>query len=100
MDVMEKAAAGGDVTTDDLRDFTRVASQLEARARSGTPYRKLTIHHYQPNSALGGMLTMLDFRAEVLTALIARGYSDGANHDCRKAGCVLPSEQSLALTAR
>jgi hypothetical protein len=45
-------------------------------------------------------MTMLDFRDVTIAALIARGYADGANHNCKKAGCVLSSEQSLALTAR
>jgi NTE family protein len=98
--VMEKAAAGGDVSSEELREFTRVASQLEDRARSGKPFKQLTIHHYQPDVALGGVMTMLDFRDTTIAALIARGYADGANHNCEKAGCVLPSKQSLALTAR
>jgi NTE family protein len=89
LDVLDKAATDANLTDRDVRDFVRVASQIAARAQADKGLKRLTVHHYQPASPLGGGLTLLDFRHSTLTRLMERGYADAARHDCKTAGCVL-----------
>lgn len=91
LDVVERAARGGDLRDEELRAFIRVAGQIEQRLRAGTPYRKLTIHRYHPHDDLGGgALGLLNFDRNRITALIERGFTDALNHDCAASHCVLP----------
>lgn len=68
-----------------LLPFSRV---LQRRAE-GRDYRPLVVHSYRPRTDLGGAEGLLDFRQDVLERLIATGYQDAVQHDCRAAGCVL-----------
>jgi NTE family protein len=64
-----------------------------ARARrqaAGPPYRPLEIHRYRPQTGLGGIEGLLDFRLAHIDNLIARGYEDALHHDCRASACILP----------
>lgn len=91
IDVLERAAQGGDVGDGELRTFIRVANQLEKRLRAGKPYRKLTIHRYHPHDDLGGgALGLLNFDRDRAISLIERGFTDALNHDCAASHCVLP----------
>ena len=91
VEALERAKAGADLSNPEIRDFVRVAAQLEERAKQHGQLRRITIHHYHPNESLGGPLGLLDFRREALVELIARGYADASAHDCVKSGCVVPS---------
>ena len=76
----------------DLADFIRVADQLRQRAAAGTPYKRVTIHHYQPSHGLGSPIGLLDFTSSNIERLIATGYEDTLRHMCNGCGCVLPLE--------
>ncbi len=65
-------------------------SRVLQRQAAGRPYRPLTVHNYRPSTDLGGALGLLDFRLDNIDKLIAMGYDETVNHDCREAGCVLP----------
>jgi predicted acylesterase/phospholipase RssA len=93
LDVVERAArgGGGDLTNEKLRNFIRVAGQIEKRLRAGTPYQKLTIHRYHPHDDLGGgALGLLNFDRDRMAALVERGFADAVAHDCEASHCVLP----------
>ena len=83
----------GDPPTDAAaRDFVRVAARIADRLRSGTPYRKLTIHRYHPHSDLGGgFIGILNFDRDRVVRLIDQGYEDTVSHDCAQSSCILPS---------
>jgi hypothetical protein len=70
--------------------FIRVASQIKSRLDGGVPYRKLTIHQYRPRNLLGGTLGLLDFRSNVISGLVDRGFRDAIEHDCQANDCILP----------
>jgi predicted acylesterase/phospholipase RssA len=89
IDAFERARRGGELGSKELREFVRVASKLEERARRETGLRKITIHHYHPSENLGGPAALLDFRRPVLSDWMVRGYEDAITHDCRDSGCVL-----------
>ena len=88
---LARARTGAALSTGEVTDFTRVASQLEERARGEANLRPITVHHYHPVQTLGGPLGMLNFGRESLLRLIDRGRADGLQHDCVKSGCVLPT---------
>jgi predicted acylesterase/phospholipase RssA len=90
IEALERAAGGAELTSGELRDFVRVAAQLEQRAKQEIGLRRIAIHHYHPREALGGPAGLLDFRREVIAEWIARGSADAIAHDCRESGCVLP----------
>lgn len=69
-----------------LLPFSRV---LQRRAE-GRDYRPLAVHNYRPRTDLGGAEGLLDFREDHIDELIAAGYQDAVQHDCREAGCSLP----------
>ena len=99
VEALERAKAGADLSNPEIRDFVRVAGQLEERAKQNGQLRRITIHHYHPNESLGGPLGLLDFRREALVDLIARGYADAAAHDCVKSGCVVPAKTAVVAGA-
>jgi len=92
MELAARAGSAGDLSSDDITAFVRVAAQIEARVHEGRPYRKLTIHRYHPKDDLGGPLGMLDFSEESILRLIARGYEDAVFHDCDQSKCIFPDQ--------
>jgi predicted acylesterase/phospholipase RssA len=90
LDVVDRAAAGAEPESEDAKRFLRVASQISARIENGSPYRRLTIHRYNPAEDLGGMLGMLDFRPEKIRRMIERGLEAVLRHDCATSRCLLP----------
>ena len=82
--VLRRAAAGGEVSSEGLRDFTRVAAQLRER---------LVVHHYHPREARGSLLGLLDFSRAAIERLIAAGYADALAHDCVQSGCVVAAKE-------
>ncbi len=99
VEALERAKAGADLSNPEIRDFVRVAGQLEERAKQNGQLRRITIHHYHPSESLGGPLGLLDFRREALVDLIARGYADAAAHDCVQSGCVVPAKTAAVAGA-
>src|SRR5205085_4126523 len=90
--VIEKLGGGGVAPSDaDMVAFIRVASQIEQRLRSGSPYVPLTIHRFHPHDDLGGTLGMLNFREQPIADLIERGYRDAVAHECSQSDCIFPS---------
>ena len=61
----------------------------------GRAYRKLTVHIYRPESALGEGEGLLDFHEDRLRGLVDMGWRDAVEHDCRVEGCVLPGRPAL-----
>lgn len=98
IDVMERAKAGDDITPIQLREFVRVAEQLWKRAAQGAPFRRVTVHLYNPIRSLGSPLGLLDFTRRNIENLIARGFEDASNHICSECGCIAPPE-CVAQTA-
>ena len=86
---LEKARSGEELTSEEVRDFVRVAAQLEQRARGELQLQPVTIHHYHPIDSLGGPLGLLNFGRDAVMELIARGRRDALAHDCKESGCVL-----------
>lgn len=76
--------------TGDSRLYVEAVGNMAQRRPGERPYRPLTIHRYHPGELLGGPLGFLDFTRPTLEGLIERGYRDALEHDCEKAGCVLP----------
>jgi predicted acylesterase/phospholipase RssA len=97
LEAMERAKTNPDISTDELRDFVRVAAQLEQRARLNKKLRPITIHHYHPTESLGSPLGILDFSRDTMIQLIARGYADAQKHDCIESGCVVPAKTVAAV---
>ena len=58
--------------------------------RDGHPHARVTIHRYRPGTPIVDWINTLDFDRAKTEALIARGYRDARNHDCRAAECVCP----------
>jgi len=96
IEALERAAAGAEVSSGELRDFVRVAGQLERRARQEIGLRRIAVHHYHPREALGGPPGLLDFGRETLATWMARGHADAVAHDCKASGCVLPVQAPTA----
>jgi len=90
LDVIERAASGQALSDPDMIAFIRVAAEIQKRIAAGTPYKKLTIHQYRPTDLLGGSLGVLDFRRDVISHLLDRGFKDAVHHDCRVGDCILP----------
>jgi len=71
-----------------LRNFTRVAGTLLKEGKKRI-YKRLVIHRYFPETALGGNLGMLDFSIDAIANMIAEGERVALLHDCKHNGCVL-----------
>lgn len=67
-------------------DLLRVVGKL---LQTNRPYKRLTIHRYFPEEALGGSLGMLDFDVNRIAAMIEQGERTALVHDCQQNGCVL-----------
>lgn len=69
-----------------VRDFMRIAGTLVQTERD---YKRLVIHRYFPEGALGGNLGMLDFSLAAIANMIREGEQAAVVHDCIQNGCVL-----------
>jgi NTE family protein len=76
------------------RSFVRVAKGIRQRGDEELPYRKLDIHLYYPQQALGGLLGFLDFEKHALSKYIQQGYQETLKHDCQINQCVLIDRDS------
>ncbi|OLE53179.1 MAG: hypothetical protein AUG51_14395 [Acidobacteria bacterium 13_1_20CM_3_53_8] len=93
LEAIERASGGETLSDGNVRDFIRAAGQIEKRIKSGSPYRKLTIHRYHPHNDLGGGgIGILNFRRERMERLIEQGFNDTINHDCDENHCIIPKD--------
>src|SRR5579864_389187 len=70
-----------------VRDFVRVASQLAGSG--GKIYKRIVVHRYFPEKALGSDLGMLDFGLDPIARMIMEGERAALLHDCVVNQCVL-----------
>lgn len=88
---MVKLLESGDAEsarTEEGRTFLQMGWRIYRRIEEGRRYRKLTVHVYRPQSALGEGEGVLDFQRSRLQALVQMGYRDAVHHDCQASGCV------------
>jgi predicted acylesterase/phospholipase RssA len=91
LDVVERAARGESISDENVRDFLRVAAQIEQRLRQGAPYRRLTLHRYHPEEDPGGGgVGVLNFNRDRMARFIEQGFAEADEHDCDENGCRLP----------
>jgi predicted acylesterase/phospholipase RssA len=90
LDVIERVKKGDVLSDENIRDFIRVAAQIEKRQKLA-PYKKLTIHRYHPHyDPGGGGIGILNFDRDRLVRLIGLGFYDTIHHSCRASHCVVP----------
>jgi predicted acylesterase/phospholipase RssA len=77
---------GGQVSTEETRDFVRVASKI---LRVDVPYKKLVIHRYFPRYGIGSTFSMVDFQVANIVHWLEEGERVALLHDCKQSGCVL-----------
>jgi predicted acylesterase/phospholipase RssA/catechol 2,3-dioxygenase-like lactoylglutathione lyase family enzyme len=76
---------------DQVKLVNRIAG-IVRRKHSDDFYESVTVHRYHPKIGnLGGLTGLLDFSPRHIEALIADGETCAANHDCEKAGCIIPA---------
>ena len=63
LEVMERVAKGDMVSDGDIRDFIRVAGQIERRLRDGAPYKKVTVHRYRLREDLGDIMGFFELQS-------------------------------------
>jgi predicted acylesterase/phospholipase RssA len=91
LDAIDRASAGAILSNQNVRDFIRVAGQIESRLKQGAPYRKLILHRYHPHYDLGGGgIGILNFKRDTLARLIEQGFNDTVCHNCEKSQCIVP----------
>ncbi len=98
LDTIERVRKG-EVSSDvDMRNFIRVAAQIQKRIRQGAPYKKLTIHRYHPDyDPGGGGIGTLNFDRKRLAGLIERGVKDTVGHRCDDSRCIVPIDSDKFL---
>jgi NTE family protein len=95
-EVLERVSRSQPVPDAALRSFIQTASQIARRLSEGKPYRKITVHRYQPREDLGGTLSVLNFNRERILNLIERGYTEAVEHRCEVNQCILPGRNGPA----
>jgi NTE family protein len=79
-------------TVDDDVESVRFINRVIEGApqkKNGKHYRVITVHRYNPEIDLGGMVGMLDFRRDRVRKRIEIGELAGVDHDCEREGCVI-----------
>jgi NTE family protein len=89
LDAIERVARGEQLTDAAMRNFIRVAAQIEERIKKGSPYKKLSLHRYHPDEDPGGGgIGVLNFNRERMLRLMDMGFDETARHDCSLAKCL------------
>ena len=88
VELLERGEMESGAPEEEARNFLRMGWQVYNRIVEGRKYRKISVHVYRPQSALGEGEGLLDFQRERLRALVAMGYRDAVQHDCAASGCV------------
>jgi hypothetical protein len=86
--LMEKGSFGSTLSAIDAKGLFLIAQHVREKQ---APYRQLTIHRYQPRTALSGIFGWFNFERKFITDLIEHGFTDAVEHDCERNGCVLPN---------
>jgi len=98
LDTIEKVRKGEVVSDVDMRNFIRVAAQIEKSIRQGAPYKKLTIHRYHPDyDPGGGGIGTLNFDRKRIASLIELGVKDTVGHRCDDSRCIVPTDSDKFL---
>ena len=76
---------------DDIESVRFINRVIEGapQKKNGKHYREITVHRYNPEIDLGGMVGMLDFRQDRVRKRIEIGELAGIDHDCEHEGCVI-----------
>lgn len=86
---------------EEAQAFLQVGWQMYRRlVERGRAYRKINVHVYRPQTALGEGEGVLDFERDRLRRLVAMGYSEAVHHDCETSGCVLHGRRPAPGGAR
>jgi NTE family protein len=88
LQLLEREGVEEGTREDDARTFLRMGWQMYRRIAEGRRYRKINVHVFRPQSALGEGEGLLDFGRARLQGLVALGYHDAVQHDCAASGCV------------
>jgi hypothetical protein len=81
LEVMEHVTQGDTVSDGDIQDFIRVAGQIEQRLRSGSPYKKVTVHRYRPREDLGSIMGFLNCSRQRMVELVDLGFNLACPYD-------------------
>ena len=92
LDLVSRLSRGERLEPGELRTLVESASYLVDGIGGRIPESPKTIHRYRPSRYLGGTLSLLDFSRSSVQDLIALGFQDAVNHDCRVSHCVLPQQ--------
>lgn len=98
LDTLERSLATA-VATGVSSELARVKlgnrlAGIVRRQHSDDFYREVTVHRYHPDKqVLGGVPGILDFSLHHIDELIANGEKVAGQHDCERAGCILPQNQ-------
>lgn len=89
LDAIERAARDEQLSDAAMRNFIRVAAQIEERIEKGSPYKKLSLHRYHPDEDPGGGgVGVLNFNRGRMLGLMDLGFEATARHDCGHAKCL------------
>lgn len=84
-----------EATEEEAQVFLQAGWRMYRRlVERGRAYRKLNVHVYRPQTALGEGEGVLDFQRDRLRSLVAMGYTEAVRHDCESSGCVLHGRRS------
>ena len=93
MDIFERllSLAVSATVDDDIESVRFINRVIEGapQKKNGKHYREITVHRYNPEIDLGGMVGMLDFRRDRVRRRIDIGELAGVYHDCEQEGCVI-----------
>jgi len=89
VELLERGEESGAPEEEEARNFLRMGWQVYRRIVEGRRYRKLDVHVYRPQSALGEGEGLLNFQRDRLQGLVAMGYQDAVRHDCHLSECQL-----------
>ncbi len=89
VELLERGEESGAPEEEEARNFLRMGWQVYRRIVEGRRYRKIDIHVYRPQSALGEGEGLLDFGRDRLQGLVAMGFQDAVRHDCLLSECAL-----------
>lgn len=81
LEVMERVAQGDTVSDGDIRDFIRVAGQIERRLRDWAPYKKVTVPRYRLREDLGDIMGFLNLSRQRIAKLIDVGFKLACRYD-------------------
>ncbi len=91
LEIVEGLTGEGRLSQQEADRIVQLIGRVRLRSAQESHYRKLTLHRYNPDVDLGGVLGALNFDRDHLAGLIEQGFRDAVNHDCKARGCILPA---------